>query len=68
MEKVANFTASLQERAGMAAVGETLAAMAHYEIVVYQVSNERTMSSVLDSGAARHVHPDVIITDMDNRT
>ena len=66
MEKVANFTASLQEHAGMASVGELLAAMIHYENVVYHVSSERT--SVLDSGAARHVDPDAIITDMDNRT
>ena len=66
MEKVANFTNSLQEHAGMAALVKMLAAMIHYENLVYQVSNERT--SVLDSGAARHVHPDVIITDMDNRT
>ena len=45
-----------------------LAAMIHYENVVYQVSLQRT--SVLDSGAARHVHPDldVVITDMENRT
>ena len=42
--------------------------MIHYENVVYQVSLQRT--SVLDSGAARHIHPesDVIITDMENRT
>ena len=70
MEKVANFTSSLQvlEHAGMAAVGKMLAAMIHYEAVyvVYQVSPQRT--SVLDSGAARHVHPDVVITDMENRT
>ena len=65
-EKVANFTASLQEHACIAAVEKMLAAMIHYENVLHQVSNERT--SVLDSGAARHVNPDVIITDMDNRT
>ena len=35
-------------------------------LVVYQESLKHT--SVLDSGAARHVHPDVIITDMENRT
>ena len=50
----------------MAAVGKMLAAMIHYENVVYQESLNRT--SVLDSGAASHVHPDVIITDMENRT
>ena len=65
-DKVANFIACLQEHAGMASVGKMLAAMIHYENVVYQVSNERT--SVLDSGAARYVHLDVIITDMENRT
>ena len=43
-----------------------LAAMIHYENVVYSISLQRT--SVLDSGAARHVHPDAIITDMENRT
>ena len=40
--------------------------MIHYENVVYQESLKRT--SVLESGASRHVHPDVIITDMENRT
>ena len=60
MEKVANVSNSLQEHAGMAAVGKMLAAMIHYEIVVYQESLKRT--SVMDSGAARHVHPDVFIT------
>jgi hypothetical protein len=43
-----------------------LAAMIHYENVVYQESLKRT--SVQDPGAARHVHPDVIITDTENRT
>ena len=42
MEKVANFTASLQQHEGMAAVGKMMAAMIHYENIVYQVSNERT--------------------------
>ena len=60
MEKVANFTNSIQEHAGMAAVGKILAGMVHYETVVHQVFLLRT--SVLDSGAARHVHPDDIIT------
>ena len=40
--------------------------MIHYENVVYQVSLQRT--SVLDSGAVKQVHPDVVITDMENRT
>ena len=66
MEKVATYSKSLQEHAGIAAVGKMLAAMIHYENVVYQESLKRT--SVLDSGAARHVHPDVIITDTENRT
>ena len=66
MEKVANYSKSLTEHGGIAAVGKMLAAMIHYENVVYQESLKRT--SVLDSGAARHVHPDVIITDMENRT
>ena len=66
MEKVANYSSTLKEHAGIAAVGKMLAAMIHYENVAYQESLKRT--SVLDSGAARHVHPDVIITDTENRT
>ena len=64
MEKVTNVTNSLQEHACMASIGQMLAAMMHYTNVVYQVSDECT--SVVDSGAARHVHPNAIITDMDN--
>ena len=66
MEKVATYSKALEEHAGIAAVGRMLAAMIHYQNVVYQESLQHT--SVLDSGAARHVHPDVIITDMENRT
>ena len=66
MEKVTTYVSTLQEHAGIAAVGKMLAAMIHYGNVVYQESLKHT--SVLDSGAARHVHPDVIITDMENRT
>ena len=66
MEKAATYSSTLQEHACIAAVGKMMAAMIHYENVVYQESLKRTC--VLDSGAARHVHPDVIITDMDNRT
>ena len=62
MEKIATYSKSLQEHAGIAAVGKMLAAMIHYENVVYQETLQHT--SVLDSGAARHVHPDVIITDI----
>ena len=65
MEKVATYSSTLKEHAGIAAVGKMLAAMIHYEIVVYQESLKRT--PVLDYGAARHVHPNVIITDMENR-
>ena len=43
-----------------------LAVMIHYKKVVYQESLKHT--SVLDSGAARHIHSDVIITDTENRT
>ena len=38
MEKVATYTKSLKEHAGIAAVGKMLAAMIHYENLVYQES------------------------------
>ena len=69
MEKAANCSNCVQEHAGMAAVGAMLAAMIHYENAVYSVSLQHT--SVLDSGAAMHIHPDVvslITTNMENRT
>ena len=66
MEKVITYSNTLKWHAGIAAVGKMLAAMIHYENVVYQEPLKRT--SVLDSGAARHVNPGVIITDIENRT
>ena len=54
MEKVATYSKALEEHAGIAAVGRMLAAMIHYESVMYQESLKHT--SVLAGQRRRRGH------------
>ena len=66
MRSPGSYVSDIMTRRGMKEASKLMALPTHYKRIC--AAREEKESSILDSGAARHIHPQTQVTDPENKT